>query len=175
MEDLQVLAQQIIKEFTQRKKTIFTAESCTAGLLSSTLASISGSTAVLLGGVIAYHNKIKSHLLEVSAETLTTKGAVSFETAYEMAQGALKLSEADYVISITGFAGPDGGTDLNPIGTVYMAILSKENHGWGQKFRFEGERQLIREKSVEVALRLLISTEKEEDFFDFSMCDAREY
>ncbi|MGL4394804.1 MAG: CinA family protein [Brevinema sp.] len=175
MEDLQTLAQDVIKTFTKRNKTIFTAESCTAGLLASTLADISGSSAVLLGGIVAYQNEIKQKFLKVSEETLSQYSDVSFETAYEMAKGALAQSDADYAVSITGFAGPTGGNERDSVGTVYMTILSKDESGWGQKFKFEGDRQSVRQKAVEVALRLLISTEKEEDFFDFSMCDAREY
>ncbi|MGL4561968.1 MAG: CinA family protein, partial [Brevinema sp.] len=148
---------------------------CTAGLLSSSIANISGSSRVLLGGVISYHNDIKKSLLNVSPETLEHFGAVSFECVFEMAQGALKLSQADYIIAITGIAGPTGGSKDKPVGTVYTAILSKDNQGWAQKFIFSGTRSDIREKAVNAALRLLLSTEREDDFMDVALYDAREF
>ena len=90
-----------------------------------------------------------------------------------MSKGALELSKADYVIAITGIAGPDGGTPLKPVGTVYIAVLSLEG-GWAQQFLLEGTREEIRKESVCLSLQLLLATEREDDFFDLRLVDARE-
>ena len=170
MTEVQKTSQEVITLLGKNNKTIFTAESCTAGLVSASLADIPGASKVLLGGVVSYSNSI---ILQVRSETLENFGAVSFECAIEMVKGALFISQADYAISITGIAGPDGGTEEKPVGTIYTAILSKDG-GWAQKFLLEGSREEIRTQSVELALKMLLSTEREDDFFDLRLRDARE-
>lgn len=173
MEALSSLCQEVITKFSEKNKTLFTAESCTAGLICASLADISGSSKVLLGGIVSYHNSIKESLLKVHEETLIQYGAVSFECVSEMAQGALILSKADYVVAITGIAGPTGGTPEKPVGTVYTAILTPQG-GWAQKFSLEGTRENIRSQSVALCLKILLATEQEQEFFDLRMSDARE-
>lgn len=175
MEDLNILAEKVILELSSVNKKLFTAESCTAGLLSSTIANISGSSEILLGGITAYSNEIKQNILNVPHSIIEKFGAVSFECAFAMAEGALTISNANYVISITGIAGPTGGSDEKPIGTVFTAILSQNKEGWAQQFLFNGTRTEIRIQAVHAALRLLSATEKEEDFMDIHMCNAREF
>ncbi len=167
------LCQEVISIFTKNEKTLFTAESCTAGLVTASLVDISGASKVLLGGVVAYSNDIKKSQLQVSEDILQNHGAVSFECVKAMAEGALKISNADYALAITGIAGPDGGTEEKPIGTVFTAVMSKDG-GWSQKFLLEGTREEIRQQSVEVGLKILLATELEQDFFDFRLKDAQE-
>ena len=100
MEKINKLAQEVVSLLGKENKMIFTAESCTAGLISASIANISGSSKVLLGGVVSYDNRIKQDILKVPPATLETHGAVSFESAIEMSKGALELSKADYVIEI---------------------------------------------------------------------------
>ncbi len=169
----QELCQEVISTFTKNEKTLFTAESCTAGLVTASLVDISGASKVLLGGVVAYSNDIKKSCLRVSEEILQNYGAVSFECVKAMVEGALEMSDADYALAITGIAGPDGGTEEKPVGTVFTAVMSKDG-GWAQKFLLEGTREEIRQQSVEVGLKILLATELEQDFFDFRLKDAQE-
>lgn len=169
----QELYQQIITTLSRQKQTLFTAESCTAGMVSAKLADISGASEVLLGGVVAYHNSIKEKILNVSSDILENYGAVSFECVKSMAIGALEISHADYSLAITGIAGPTGGSPDKPIGTVYTAIHTN-NGGWAQRFFLEGSREEIRLQSVELSLRILLATALEEDFFDSRLRDAQE-
>lgn len=167
------LYQQVIDTLSENNKTLFTAESCTAGLVASTLATIPGASSVLLGGAITYHNNMKEKMLNVSIDILEQHGAVSFECVKAMAKGALELSNANYSLAITGIAGPSGGTTDKPVGTVYTAIYSPDG-GWAQRFCLEGSREEIRQQSVDLSLRLLLATELEEDFFDSRLRDAQE-
>jgi PncC family amidohydrolase len=117
--------------------TVTTAESCTGGLIASLLTDVSGSSDYYLGGVIAYANEVKRGVLGVSAEALQTAGAVSRETALQMARGARGLLGADYALSTTGIAGPTGGTAEKPVGLVYIALVGPdvercERHVWTQ-------------------------------------------
>ncbi len=166
--------EQVIETLKKNQKTIFTAESCTAGMICSSLADVAGASDVLLGGVVAYSNEIKKSYLNVSDEILQAFGAVSFECAAAMAEGALAVSNADYVVAVSGIAGPGGGTEEKPVGTIYTAILSKYNGGWAQKFFIEGERNSVREQSAVLALQILLATELEQDFMDIRLVDARE-
>lgn len=121
------------------RRTVSFAESCTAGLATSMLGDIAGASRVLRGSVIAYGNDIKESVLRVSAETLAAFGAVSPETALAMAKGCKRLTNSDYAVSITGIAGPDGGTASKPVGTVHLSVvgpgqeISKELHISGNR------------------------------------------
>ena len=133
---------------------IAVAESCTGGLLGARLTAISGSSAVVLGGVIAYSNEVKQQLLGVRAETLAEHGAVSEATAVEMAAGARRATGAEIGISITGIAGPDGGTLEKPVGLVWIAVNAADQlrtHG----SRFIGDRAEIRFRATQAALDLV--------------------
>jgi len=174
MNKLNSLSQECITILTPNQKKIFTVESCTAGLVASSIGEIPRASNILEGGIIAYSNNIKKLLLQVSDTILTQFGAVSFECAIQMALGARIYTTADYILSVSGIAGPNGDSSEKPIGTVYTAILDKNNKGWAQHFKFEGTRKEIQIQSVEVLLTLLLATEKEEEFFDLRLYNAQE-
>ena len=120
-----------------RCATIATAESCTGGLLGSMLTDVSGSSDYYVGGVIAYTNQVKCDVLGVNPETLSSAGAVSRETAMQMARGVRRLLGSDYALSTTGIAGPTGGTTKKPVGLIYVALAGPsgercEQHIWDQ-------------------------------------------
>lgn len=120
-----ILAQRVIDENTAAGRTVALAESCTGGLVSAALTEIPGSSAVLGSGYITYSNDAKMKMLGVSEDIIDTFGAVSVAVAWAMAQGALKKSGADVAVAISGVAGPDGGTDKKPVGTVVFAVAKK--------------------------------------------------
>lgn len=120
------LAQRVIDANRAAGRRVAVAESCTGGIVSAALTEIAGSSDVFDGGFITYSNDMKTCLLKVSEEVLETFGAVSIATAWAMAQGALKLSKSDIAVAITGIAGPDGGTDQKPVGTVVFAVAERD-------------------------------------------------
>ncbi len=125
-EDEETLEQAVSRILKQKCYTIAVAESCTGGMISHLITSVPGSSAFFKGSVVAYDNSIKTDLLGVKKETLNKYGAVSKETAIEMAQGALRLFNCDFSLATTGIAGPDGGTPEKPVGIVWIAVASKE-------------------------------------------------
>ena len=137
-----------------RQKTLSVAESCTGGLLGSLITDTPGSSDYFLGGIIAYHNDIKSGLLSVPKKTLKKHGAVSAETAKSMARNVRKIFESDLGIAITGIAGPGGATAQKPVGLVYIALASKGNVSC-KKYFFTGSRKKIKSQSAKSALKLL--------------------
>jgi len=150
-------ARALVEMLKQRSLTIATAESLTAGLMAATIATVPGASAVLMGGVVAYDERIKQKLLSVRAETLQTNGVYSPECAMEMAQGAKNALGVDIALSCTGIAGPDGGTPQNPVGTVFIGV-SRPSGTIAQTFHFTGDRQSIRTQTVEAALRLALDS-----------------
>jgi PncC family amidohydrolase len=135
--------------------TLSTAESCTGGLIGHLVTEVSGSSDYYLGGVVAYANQIKQGVLGVRRETLATAGAVSCETAMQMARGVRDLMGADYALSVTGIAGPTGGTPDKPVGLTYIALVGPdleqcERHVWTQ------DRAGNKEATARRALRMLI-------------------
>lgn len=151
---MQPLKSQIHNLLIKNRKTVAVAESCTGGLLSKALTDISGSSRYFILGIIPYHNSAKKKTLKVPASIISKKGAVSQEAACKMAQEVRKLSGAVIGIGITGVAGPAGGTPAKPVGTVFIAIASKNRLIYRQ-FRFTGPRSRIRQKSTHKALELL--------------------
>jgi PncC family amidohydrolase len=130
------------------------AESCTGGMISARITGVAGSSRYFRGGVVAYSNEVKEGLLSVSSETLERFGAVSAETAAEMAQGVRERLGAHVGLSITGIAGPSGGTDGKPVGTVFIAVCDGTAVStW--KSHFDGNRESVRRKSAGKALELL--------------------
>ena len=143
----------LIDELKERGEKITFAESCTAGLLSGTFCSVSGASAVYDGGLVSYANAVKNRLLGVPGEILETKGAVSAECAEAMARGAARLFSADLALSVTGIAGPGGGTKEKPVGTVYICAFYKEK-AVVRLFHFATDRNKVRRASVRAALDL---------------------
>lgn len=137
--------------------TLCATESCTGGLLLSHLTDVSGSSAYVLGGVVAYSNAVKHALLGVQEQTLNAYGAVSEQTAGEMASGARRLFGADVALSITGIAGPGGGTPEKPVGLTYIGLATAEKLVV-QRYLWTGERAANKAASVQAALRLLLDT-----------------
>lgn len=132
------------------------AESCTGGMLSARLVNVPGISQVYKAGVVTYSNKAKRRLLNVKKSTLQKYGAVSEQTAGEMARGAAALMKADVAVAVTGIAGPDGGTEEKPVGLVYIACEVKGRLEV-QKYQFSGSREKIRESSAAAALGLMRS------------------
>lgn len=114
----------IVRLLTERKQTLALAESCTGGHIANRLTNVPGASAVLWGGLVTYANEAKEKLLGVQAATLARHGAVSEETAREMAAGARKISGADYALAVTGIAGPSGGSEAKPVGTVFIGLAT---------------------------------------------------
>lgn len=142
------------KILLEQGKTISTAESCTGGLISSMLTSIPGSSKYFEGGVVSYSYQAKEDLLGVSAETITTHGAVSEEVVTEMVIGACKTLKTDVAIAVSGIAGPSGGTEDKPVGTVWVAVGSPDRIVT-RKYQFPADRQHNVELSTVMALELM--------------------
>ena len=156
VEKLRKIAKQIIDSSKKHNLTISFAESCTGGLLSSIITDIPGSSSVFLGGVIVYSNQLKTRILDVSLKSLDSAGAVSAEVAKEMASGLKKITKSDIVISITGIAGPTGGTRDKPVGTVFIALNTTDTI-FVERFSFKGSRSEIKHKVTEKSLELIES------------------
>jgi len=149
------LAQQLALALLTRRLTVATAESCTGGLVSDCITDVPGSSHYFRGGIVAYSNTAKEKLLGVDANTLAQHGAVSRETAEEMADGARRVFGTDLAVSITGIAGPDGGTPEKPIGLAWIGVSS--THG-SKAFRclWKGDRRTNKEASAHEALSRLL-------------------
>ena len=157
-------AANVVKLLSDKGKKAATAESCTGGLVSAAITSVSGSSEVFEMGVCSYANRIKEKALSVSSEALEKYGAVSEQVAKEMAQGVMIHSGSDFGVSTTGVAGPTGGTAEKPVGTVWIGVCSEDScHAEKFLFSAEGcpdgltEREYIRRQAVCKALELLQS------------------
>jgi PncC family amidohydrolase len=149
---MEKIVHQIAAALLARGQTLATAESCTGGLVGAALTDLPGSSAWYLGGIVAYSNSLKTRLLGVPPEILAAHGAVSAETARVLAEGAHKSTGADFAVSITGIAGPDGGTPEKPVGLVFMAMADRGKTTVFEH-RFSGTRAEIRATATEAALR----------------------
>jgi nicotinamide-nucleotide amidase len=138
-----------------RGLTLAVAESCTGGLVGSMLTTVPGSSEYLLLDAVVYSNSAKTSVLGVGEETLRAYGAVSEETAIAMVNGVLRVSSADIGVSITGIAGPGGGTDEKPVGTVWIAVGSRAGAMFARRFKFFGVREYVRKLSAYTALRMV--------------------
>jgi nicotinamide-nucleotide amidase len=152
--DQTTLEAAVVQLLIQRGQTAACAESCTGGGLGARLTAVPGSSAAFLGGVISYSNEAKTNLLGVPVELLQTHGAVSAPVAEAMARGARERLGADYAVSITGVAGPDGGTAEKPVGLVYIGVATPERV-FATENHFIGIREDVRRRSTQVALQLL--------------------
>lgn len=145
----------LVSLFSSKGLKLSLAESCTGGMISSSIVDIPGSSSMFLGSAVTYSNGAKERILGVSHDTLLAHGAVSGETAEEMAKGALKAYGSDIAASVTGIAGPGGATPSKPVGTVWMAVTDEkdtmviENH-------FRGDRASVREQSTDALIDAII-------------------
>lgn len=149
------LEARLVQCLTEQGRTLALAESCTGGLVAAQVTSVPGSSAVFRGGVVAYHNEVKRDVLGVSAEVLETSGAVSAPSALAMAHGVRRLLAADLAASVTGIAGPGGGTAVKPVGLVFVAVAGQDIERV-ERFLFAGDRDSIRAQAVDAVLRLLL-------------------
>ncbi len=159
--DILALASRVIETYAREKKKIVTAESCTGGLIAAALTSIAGSSDVFERGFISYSNDAKIDLLGVLPETLKAYGAVSAEVAEVMAQGALDYSLADVALSVTGIAGPGGGSEAKPVGLVFFGLATREGARFHLRHIFLGDRDDVRQQAVKEGLGMLVSAVRE--------------
>lgn len=152
-----LLAEEVAKGLKARKWQLVTAESCTGGLISSTLTEIAGSSVWFERGFVTYSNLAKQEMLSVPAELISQFGAVSEETARAMALGALQHSAGHIAVSVTGIAGPSGGSADKPVGTVCIAWAVRGAQIVVERKQFTGTRQAIRLATCEQALRGILS------------------
>jgi len=146
--------QELAALFLASGMTLALAESCTGGMVAARITALTGCSVWFCGGVVAYHNDVKQHLLGVPLSLLEQHGAVSEQVALARAEGARRQLGSDLALAVTGIAGPDGGTPEKPVGTVYLALAS----GDGSRVircQFDGDRAAVRGQSVEQAFFLL--------------------
>ena len=149
------LAEAVLAACRARDWHLATAESCTGGLVAAALTAIAGSSEIVERSFVAYSNDAKMELLGVSADTIAAHGAVSAQTTAAMARGAIARAPVDLAVSITGVAGPGGGTAQKPVGLVYLGIARKDGGARVERRIFPGDRTAVREAALVLALELL--------------------
>lgn len=149
--------QTIAEHLTRHRQTVTCAESCTGGLLAAEFTRLPGSSAWFETGFVTYSNEAKQRLLGVSADSLRQYGAVSETVVHEMAAGARRAADADYALSISGIAGPGGGSPEKPVGTVCFGLADRQTT-YARTARFNGNRDEIRRQAVDFALAFLNET-----------------
>ena len=154
-DSIRELSAKLVHQLVNGRKTVATAESCTGGWIAKSLTDVAGSSACFGYGIVSYSNAAKESLLGVTPDTIVSKGAVSEETVIEMAEGAMRVSGADLSVAVSGIAGPDGGTDDKPVGTVWFAFSVRGGGGVetaARVERFDGDRDAVRRQTVAFAL-----------------------
>lgn len=154
MENLDELASRVIEIFREKGLSLALAESCTGGMIAETITNVAGASDIFYGSAVTYVNSAKEHILGVARETLEKHGAVSSECAEEMACGARSVYGADVAMSVTGIAGPGGGSAAKPVGTVWFGLAAKDDAETFRR-RFDGDRAAVRRQTVEEVLRRL--------------------
>lgn len=154
---IQDLAAEVITKARQKQIKLGTAESCTGGLVSSNLTNIPGSSEIFMGAIVSYSNQVKKERLSVSDTILKNFGAVSRQTAEAMCLGALSALNANVAVSITGVAGPSGGSVEKPVGTVWIAVVMQGGKPQANCYLIEGDREEVRSQTVKYALLSLVS------------------
>lgn len=149
-------AEALVSAFKKANMTFGTAESCTGGLIAKSVTDIAGASEIYLGSVVSYANSVKSGLLGVSEKTLASVGAVSADTAMQMALGARDALGVDVAVAVTGIAGPGGGTEEKPVGLVYIAVCSAGDRVICEKCDFHGTRDEIRKQTAAYAMNMAI-------------------
>lgn len=155
-DSISTLAGALVHELIDARRSVATAESCSGGWIAKALTDIAGSSACFGYGIVSYSNGAKEALLGVSPVTLLKFGAVSEETVREMAEGALHLSGADFSVAVSGVAGPDGGTDEKPVGTVWFGWAYRRGgrvNVDAVRHTLPGDREAVRRQTVCIALR----------------------
>src|SRR5262245_7363084 len=153
--DLVEIAQRLDRAARSSTATIATAESCTGGLIGHVLTEVPGASDYYLGGAVSYSNQAKEHLLGVPAETIARHGAVSAQVAVAMAEGARSAFSASHGVSVTGIAGPAGGSDSKPVGLTYVAVADASGHAV-RRHVWAGDRSANKRLSAGAALQLLV-------------------
>lgn len=147
---------QLQKQLKKKNQTITCAESCTGGLIASMITEVSGSSAIFKGSIVTYCNEVKEQELDVKKETMIEFGVVSCEVVAQMLQGVLKKFNADFAVAVSGVAGPTGGTDKKPVGTVVIGACSQNNKKEIiQVFHFKGDRKEVQIQAAKTALKLI--------------------
>lgn len=156
--DIVALARRVVEANAKAGRKVTVAESCTGGLVAAALTEIPGSSAVVDRGFVTYSNEAKQQMLGVAPDIIEAFGAVSIACVYAMAQGALERSNADVAVAISGIAGPDGGTEQKPVGTVVFAraVRGSEDKEAEQRLFEEKDRPGVRRQATLVALELLL-------------------
>jgi len=154
MKNITVITEEIIKELTKREETVSFAESCTGGRIAAAITAISGSSAVLNGSCVTYSNEIKHLWLGVEESVFENYGAVSQQCVSQMLTGIKDLAGADYALAVSGIAGPTGGTEEKPVGTVYIGLQTPFSQEVFHCF-FHGNREQVQEQSVVFAIEKL--------------------
>jgi nicotinamide-nucleotide amidase len=159
-QELFTLSERVGRKLLAAGRRLATAESCTGGWVAKACTDVAGSSRWFECGFVTYSNAAKVRDLGVSERTLASHGAVSEATVREMAAGAVRVSGADVAVAISGIAGPDGGTPGKPVGTVWFAVASRQGAGvviTAEAQLFEGDREIVRRRSVECALQLVLA------------------
>lgn len=154
-ERLELAAHELVSFASEHGLTVSTAESLTAGLVASTIAGVPGASAVLRGGAVTYVNEVKEAVLGVDARDIARYTEVSHPVARQMAEGSRRLFASDVAVSLTGYAGPGGGTEQDPVGTVYLGIASERGVD-SRRVSLEGDRADVRAGSALSALEMLL-------------------
>ena len=151
----EALEEVVVRLLKQRKQTLATAESCTGGLIANKITNVSGASEVFLAGYVTYANSAKSDVLNVDSKLIDKHGAVSEAVARAMAEGARTRAASTYGLATTGIAGPTGGSDEKPVGTVYIALASEDSETVARKFLFPTDRETFKQLAAQAALDLL--------------------
>jgi len=153
--DIQQRVNQLSAALLRRQQKVCTAESCTGGLIAKTFTDLAGSSDWFDRGFVTYSNAAKREMLGVPASVIEDYGAVSEPVANAMASGALRHSDADFAVAVTGVAGPGGGSEEKPVGTVWIAVASKFQAS-ARLHRFDGDRSAVREATLQAAMEALL-------------------
>lgn len=155
-DELTTRAEKVLELCRAQGLHVATVESCTGGLVCAALTAIAGSSDVVLGGYVTYSNKAKTDMVRVPRELIQFQGAVSEEVAFAMAEGALKTTEADISVAITGVAGPGGGTPTKPVGLVHITGVRRLGEVIHERHEFTGDRTQVREAAAVAALDIMV-------------------
>lgn len=155
MTDPVIISAEVVRAFLEKGLTLGTAESLTGGMIAASVASVSGASAVLMGGVVSYDARVKHEVLGVEQSVIDTVGVVSEPCARQMAEGARRVLKVDVAVSATGIAGPTGGTPETPVGTVFIGVSSARGIRVDE-CHFTGDRQSIRQQSAAHALEMAL-------------------